>query len=796
MKKFKKIGLILLVILAIVVVIAGVSINSLAPTYEGQKDLSGLSSESEVYFDTYGVPHIYAQNETDAFRTLGYVHAQDRLWQMEVLRRIGTGRLSEVFGSKMLNTDKFFLSLGIDEATKTTVSQLNENSPMVRLSQAYLDGVNEFVREGATPVEFYLTGLEKEPFELEDIYNTVGYMAFSFAMAHKTDPLISNIKDKLGAAYLEDLEIDVDTKTEWIQNHKEQKSDSILNDITAMVSDALGELSLPLFEGSNSWVIAPEKTKNGKVIFANDPHIGFSQPSVWYEAHISTPNYEKYGYHLGGVPFPLLAHDRKLAYGMTMFENDDVDFFYEETHPTEKEKYKGKNGWAAYETVTKKIKIKDSIEYEFSYKKTEHGPILNGIADQIKGERPISMWWVYTQRENNVMDALYGISHALNIDEFKSELPKIHAPGLNIMYGDAEGNVAWWATAQLYKDDNSANTKVVLKDSSDLNAPERYLDFSENPQAINPPWKYVYSANNQPDSISGIQYPGYYLPENRAKRIVNLLEPKNDWAKEDVEEMITDVTSAVNPNVVDDLSKLIDVKSLSEDYILKLDKLKAWNGEYKLNNVEPAIYHRWIFFFLKNTFSDELGQEMFKQLLSTHLHKRMIAPMATKAESVWWDNTLTEDKIESKSQIVNGSFIEALESLEKDYGPNLNDWTWDKVHTIEHPHPIGQVAALRSFFNVGPYPIHGTREVINNLAFPYDETGMYKVSAGPSTRRVIDFSDVENSMSILPTGQSGNPFSEHYEDQAEMYVNGKFRKMLLNEKEIKETSKSLLTFKP
>ena len=135
-------------------------------------------------------------------------------------------------------------------------------------------------------------------------------------------------------------------------------------------------------------------------------------------------------------------------------------------------------------------------------------------------------------------------------------------------------------------------------------------------------------------------------------------------------------------------------------------------------------------------------------------------------------------------------------SLENDFGEDMNNWTWDKVHTIEHPHPIGQVAALRSFFNVGPFPIHGTREVINNLAFPYDETGLYKVTAGPSTRRVIDFSDVENSMSILPTGQSGNPFSEHYEDQAEMFVNGEFRKMLLNEKEIKETSKTLLSFTP
>ncbi len=796
MRKFKKIGGILLVLLVIIAFTAGISIYSLTPTYEGQKQLPNLSSETNVYFDSYGIPHIYAQNESDAFRTLGYVHAQDRLWQMEVLRRIGTGRLSEVFGSKMLNTDKFFLSLGIDEATNKTVARLDKESPSVRLSQAYLDGINQFIADGPTPIEFYLTGLEKKPFAIEDIYNTFGYMAFSFAMGHKTDPLLSNIKYKLGTEYLMDLEINVDPNTEWIKNHKEQKSDSIQNTITAMLSEALGELSLPLFEGSNSWVIAPEKTKNGAVIFANDPHIGFAQPSVWYEAHISTPTYEKYGYHLGGVPFPLLAHDRKLAYGLTMFENDDVDFFYEQTHPSDTTKYKTKEGWSNYESVIKTIKIKDSTDYEFTFKKTGHGPVMNGIANQINGEKPISMWWIYTQKENKLMDALYGISHAHNINEFKSELPKIHAPGLNFMYGDAEGNVAWWATAQLYKNGNSNMTKFVMNDSADVIAPEHYLDFSENPQAINPPWKYVYSANNQPDSIAGMVYPGYYLPENRAKRIVDLLGPKNDWNKETVGQMITDVTSSVNPTVITELSKLIDVKELSDAHLAVLDKLNAWLGNYNLENIEPAIYHRWIYYFLKNTFADEMGDDMFKQFLSTHLHKRVIAPMATKTESVWWDNTNTKDNVETKAQIVNKSFLEALESLENDFGEDINNWTWDKVHTVEHPHPIGQVAALRSFFNVGPYPIQGTREVINNLAFPYDETGLYKVTAGPSTRRVIDFSDVENSMSILPTGQSGNPFSEHYEDQAKMFVNGEFRKMLLNEKEIKDTSKSLLSFTP
>jgi penicillin amidase len=189
-----------------------------------------------------------------------------------------------------------------------------------------------------------------------------------------------------------------------------------------------------------------------------------------------------------------------------------------------------------------------------------------------------------------------------------------------------------------------------------------------------------------------------------------------------------------------------------------------------------------------------LGEELFPQFLSTHFLKRLIAPLSKNEGSVWWDDVTTDTVTEGMKDIVNKSFVETVASLEKDFGKNCDNWSWDKVHTVEHEHPIGQIAALRSFFNVGPYPVAGTREVINNMAFPYDDTGYYKTSSGPSTRRIIDFSDVENSISILPTGQSGNPFSQHYDDQAEMFINGEFRKMMMNKEEIKDKAASTLFF--
>ena len=787
-------------ILALVVILlaAGFLVkNALKPDYDGEQELEGLSAEVTVHYDEYGVPHIYGSNEKDAFRALGYVHAQDRLWQMELLRRIASGGLSEVFGKDVLETDRFFLSLGIDDASQKSLSKLNKEAVEVQISQAYLDGINQFIANGATPIEYYLTGLEKKPFSLRDVYNTMGYMAFSFAQAHKTDPLLSEIESKLGAAYLKDLEIDIDPNTTLIKTTNGKKDTAPKITMSASVIETLESLAIPLFEGSNSWVIGPDKTKNGKVLFANDPHIGFSQPSVWYEAHVATPTYEKYGYHLAGVPYPVLGHDRNIAYGMTMFENDDTDFYYEEQHPTDTTKYKKGSEWLSYEIVEKTIKVKGQEDAIFRFKKTVNGPVLNGIAKQIKGERPISMSWVYTDLENKVFSALHGISHAKNLEEFQISLKDIHAPGLNIMYGDAEGNVAWWATAKLFNIPDSLHTKFIFEHDSGFSQGREYLPFSENPMAINPPYNYVYSANNQPDSVRGRLYPGYYLPENRAKRIVDLLEPRDDWDKEAMGKMITDVTSSVNPSIVTSLGKSFDVGSLTDNQLKLLDELNNWKGDYQLESVAATMYHRWIYQLLKNTFEDELDLRMFTEFLSTHLHKRVIAPMAANSSSVWWDDVSTEEVLETQAMIVQKSYVEAFQALEAEFGQDTSKWTWDKVHTIEYGHAIGQAGGLlRKFFNRGPYPIMGGKEVLNNLAFNYDGSNHFKVSSGPSTRRVVDFSDIENGMSILPTGQSGNPFSEHYDDQAEMYVKGEFRKMMMNKEEILEKSKSHLKLVP
>ena len=792
MKKLKKVLLIILLLIAIIAVSGYGYMLTTKPKYEGEVALKNIAKETTVYFDDYGVPHIYAASQKDAMVALGYVHAQDRLWQMELLRRIAPGRLSELFGTKALKNDEFFAGIGIEENSEKALAQLDKNSETYILAMAYVNGINQYMEEGKTPIEFQLLGVKKEKFTLKDVYNIFGYMSFSFAMAQKTDPLLTDIRDKFGMEYLKDFGIDGSLGTKQLKSYKGKSNDYA--QISKSIASLLDNSPVPAFIGSNSWVIGAQKTKNGKVIFANDPHIGFSQPCTWYEAHISTPDYEMYGYYLAGTPFPLLGHNRNYAYGLTMFENDDLDLFQEEENPANNNQYKTVGGYKNYTIRQKIIKVKDSASVTLNIKESIHGPIMNGLLNTLNTKKPVAMSWIYTQQKNQILEAVHALSHSKQLEDFPKAISLIAAPGLNIMYGDAKNNIAWITSGKLYKLDKSVNGNLILNGANGIDDQKEFLDFSKNPSAINPPWNYVYSSNNQPEPIDGYLYPGYYLPKDRAQRIDGLLKPKNNWTSADVQSMINDNTSSTALGMTKNWVSVLSINaSANEQKAMQL--LKDWKATNGLKDVAPTIFNKWIYFYLRNTFKDELGEEDFNALLATHIMKQVVASQSENPNSPWWDDFNTKNHKETRAEILNKSFQEAIASLEKQLGNDPNTWTWNRVHTLEHQHPIGKIKALQGFFNVGPFEMPGTNEVINNLMFTYSDDEKNVVKGGPSTRRIIDFSDVENSVSILPTGQSGNPMSAHYSDQAAMYNKGQFRKMKMNKKEIIAASTKLV-FQP
>jgi penicillin amidase len=786
---FKKI-LATLVLLILLVVLAGfIFIKSQKPKYNGSLHLEKISATTEVYFDENGIPHIFAENNLDAMRALGYVHAQDRLFQMELIRRIAPGRLSEIFGADVLEADKFFVSLGIDENSAEIVQNIDTQSPYYQEAMAYLDGVNQYVKDGKTPLEFRVLGLKKTEFTLQDVFNVYGYMSFSFAMADKTDPLVTALAEKLGMDYVTQMGTNIDPKTQLIKTNHGTMAVAMAQKVAALEN----LLPLPQFIGSNSWVLSPEKTQNGKVIFENDPHIGYSQPATWYQAHIKTSETEIYGFYLALNPFPLLGHNRHLAYGLTMFENDDIDLYVEEVNPNNPDEYLVGETYRKFITKTYQINVKDAEPVEVNVKNTHRGPVINEVLNQVKTKAPVSMYWVYMQRPNRLLEITHIISRAENLAEFQQAPPLLHAPGLNVMYGDEAGNVAWWASGHLYSRKGSPSTKMLLDGTLADNDSITYHPFSENPQALNPTWNYVYSCNNQPDSVvSGRYIPGYYLPQDRGQRVVKLLEAKDKWTQEEVMNMTMDNTSPIYK----ELNQIV-VKNLANTSLNEVEKnayniMQNWNGVADENSVGMTLFNQFAYEYYKAALMDEMGEDIFYQILNTHLGKRMLEPLVRGAYPIWIDDITTVNQTETIKDIQTIAFKNTVSKLTKKLGTNPKTWTWGKVHTVEHQHPFGQIPALRKYFNVGPYPISGTNEVLNNQLFDLNDTPEMPVKGGPSTRRVIDFSNVENAQTILPTGNSGNVLSPYYKDQAEKFNKGEFVPMLLNEETIKKSKHKLI----
>ncbi|WP_420318882.1 penicillin acylase family protein [Ekhidna sp.] len=781
MKIIKVFGLLILMLL---VGVAGYIFYikiTLSPSYSGDISIGGIQNEVEVYFTAYGVPHIYAQSDEDAYRSLGYVHAKERLWQMDLLRHVGSGRLSELFGPDMIKNDKFLRTMGLNsyaaESAKDYISRNHSTLPLVR---AYIDGINSYILNNPKPLEHRILGIDVEPFEIQNVFETLTYMSFSFSNAHITDPVLTELSQKLDSTYLQDLNIYHYKGESTLQSFDDRYRLQAKNTISVLES-----IGVPEFIGSNSWVISPGKSATGKVILSNDPHIAFGQPSVWYESHLNTPTSEYYGYHIPGAPFPLLMHSTRHATGITMFENDDMDFYVEEIHPEDSSKYMHKGEWKEILSVKEVIKVKGEGPVSFTIRKTTHGPIVSDILRDDPMNDIVSMFWATTNFPNHMIEAVHGLTHGRDLAEIEKAASIIHGPGLNIMYGDSSGNVAWWAVGKLIKRRDERTSKTFYDGASGLDDADSVYSFSDNPHAINPPWNYVHSANNQPDTVKGVLYSGYYLPDDRGERIKQLLDPDSSVSIDDVKSMLLDNRSMM----------MVEVKGILLQAIKDTDRgdllreLLKWNGNFNQDDFRPLIFQKWVNEVLKAAQYDEIGEELWPIYKRTHTYKVAAEHLIKNEKSKWWDNDTT-DVIESRSDIIRNAFEVTVADLTNQWGQDYTKWQWGNAHSLRHNHAMGEVLG---FLNIGDFPVSGGNEVLNNMGYTYDEGKYQTILFGPSTRRIVDFSDVRNnSYSILPTGQSGNYFSPHYSDQAEMFANGEFRKMIMNHSIIKQSENKMV----
>jgi penicillin amidase len=787
MRYIRKIFLYLFLLVFASLILLYIYFQMQKPVYSGTFEMPKLNAPVTTYMDNYGVPHIYGSTEEDVFRTLGYMHAKERLFQMELLRRATGGRLSEIFGTKTIEVDKFFRTLGFNRKAEVSATEFLSSSDTIIKKNvlAYIDGINQYINTRRKRFEFLLLQIPKEEFTLKDIFLISDFIAFNFQMGFKTDPLMTRIRQKFGDKYLADL---------GIEPHFQQRDtfdnyqfDSLLTQIETVIP-------VQAWLGSNSWAVSAERSKSGKVLFENDTHIGVQQPAVWYEAHLNAPGFNFYGSFIAGFPFAPIGHSLRHAWGLTIMENDDVDFFAEHISPTDSNVVEIKGQWEAIQSHKEIIHVRDSEDVIINCRTTSHGPIISDVLHEFSG-KPVSLCWTYLKFPNNLPEVVSRMNHSTSMDDFREAVSMLAAPGLNVIYADAENNIAWYAAAKLVMRRPGLNSNVVL-DGSGEDDWEGYYDFRANPRIENPTRGVVLSANNPPVLDSTNWIPGYYLPPDRMMRINQFFHSQRTFDLKDMQRMNTDVVNINAPQIVQLMLARIPgtIKLKSQIHERVADILDRWNGSHELTDIGPVIYYKWLYCMLQQTFGDELGEKDLEVFLQTHAEKNAVKPILENASSLWWDNIKTISKKETETEILTASFDSCVSQLIRQFGPNPDKWQWRKVHTIEIAHPVGQQKPLDEIFNIGPYPVNGGIETVSNYSFTMNEKGEYKVNLSAALRRTLDFADPENAYSISPSGQSGNFMSRYYHDQTKMYIGGRFRKEMMNKHEIETSFSSKLQF--
>lgn len=787
-------------------------------TIQGTLPLPYLKSKVQVLRDRWGIPHIYADHQVDLFRALGFVTASDRLFQMDLNRRLGNGELSEIFGEKLLPIDKLFRNFRF----RSSMAQLLEKkrsqmSPeFFELAEAYLNGVNYYVETQKLPMEFDVLQYKPRKFELLDIFAFSGYMSYSFAEALTTDLLYGELKKKLREVQWKELKLSAATLSS--SSHSRPKLNSPKSKIPAeqiqktndILFSVLGQ-SLQMFasfDGSNSWVLAPKKSASGQSLLANDPHISFSNPGVWYEAHLHSPQMEIYGHFLPLIPFAVLGHNRQMGWTITMSEVDDLDFYKETFHPTNPNLVKYRNQWVPITKYQEKIQVKGLGEVPYSVKVTPHGPLLEEFPDILKGKphQSLSLKWAFHHPDNLLLESIYRLPYSQKLKDFSTALRLTKAPGLNISYADRQGNIAWWVIGAIPQRPSHVESNTVLEGANGKDEYLGYRDFSDNPHSINPPSGMIVTANYHPQTSKkkDATLQGYWRPAERYNYLEEQLKKKEKWSIEELKGLQTSQYEISYQEVLPILLQEVENLGLADApqsrpsaHLEKkaLQILKTWTGESPAESVAATLYHFWNEEVLHIILDDKLSEKEIPLYCSVSHMWPFYKKVLQSPSSHWWDNGKTPEVQETRRQVIQQAFQQTIEALGQKLGKRIEDWTWGKMHTLEFIHPLGRKWPLNYLFNEGPHPVGGGYLQVNCMQ-PHRCKRDFKVVSGPSTRRLVDFADPETSWGILPLGESGNRASPHLTDQLPLFLKGEYRQQIMKKEDIEGEKTSEMLFIP
>lgn len=762
------------------------------PDYNQNLTIKDLKEPVTVYRDKYGIPHIYAKNEPDLYRVTGYLMAQDRLWEMDLLRRATMGRLAEIFGKELVKSDTLMRALRIDEKSK---QMLADNSPKVQmLTQAFSDGVNQYIAQNKDklPPEFTILGYSPEPWQPVHSLNLVGYMAWDLTFAWQSEVMLHKISKILPPEKFSEMLPHMPYHTQPVfpefgasatgLNHLDRLENSLL-----AAGKQLTELGIGVFHGSNNWVVSGKKSVTGKPIFANDMHLGIFAPGIWYQLHQVVENKDGSdalnvtGLALPGQPFIVAGHNNNIAWGMTNVMVDDMDFYLETLNKENSNQYKLNGQWMDMTVEKEIIHIKGGSQVEETVKYTHRGPVISRFHDI--QEQAISMHWIGNEYSNE-LHSVYLLNRAENWQDFRDAVKTFISVSQNIAYADIDGNIGLQTCAGVPV--RKGNPISVFPGDTDEFDWKGIVPFEELPYSFNPECGHVSSANNRTVPDNYPYYISYWfaLP-NRIERIREMLNQKEKLSIEDFKKMHADFKSKhVARYLPELLVQAREIKDLSPLETQALQLLSQWDGVMAADSTAATLFEYIFIDMVEQLVHDELDDDLYKEYIGFKiLVENLLLNTWNNRQSPWIDNVLTE-QIETFGQWLKTSFREGIKHISADMGQDTSEWRWGKKHQLVLRHPLGRVKLLDTLFdfNRGPYSVGGSFHTV--CPYNYSLRRPFFSNYGPSHRHIFSTADWDESLSVIPTGVSGIPSSPYYCDQTELYVNNDYHADYLGKEKV------------
>ncbi len=782
-------------ICSLVIIVGGggyLYLKSKLPSYDGLVS-APVKAAVKIYRDQYGVPYILAENERDGFMALGFAMAQDRLFQMEMMRRAARGQLAEVLGPDLVEVDKLFLTL---TAVKGLDEYWQEIDPVHRRPfEAFADGVNLFLAQGKLPLEFTVLDIMPRPWQPADCLAVAVIMAWDLNEAWQIDLTAAAVADRLGLDAVPEFFPDYPGEWPTIAPKGGYLGRGGLKFLKTALA-ARDFLGLGNASGSNSWALSGEKTTTGKPILCNDMHLGFSQPPIWWECGLIAGDYKVKGVLIPGVPLAMAGHTPKLAWALTNVMADDADFFIEKVNPDNPDQYRAGDKWLPFKKVVKVIKVKGGEPVRQVFRLTRNGVIINDLKTPapLKGDL-LAMRWSGQDVLGGAAKTFHDIVKASDWASFNRAVAQFGCPGQNFLYADVESNIGWRAGVKIPKRRGGYNPILPAEGYSGKNGWDGYLPFDQQPFVFNPPQGYLVTANNK--SV-GPEYPHYishyWASPERYSRIDDMIRAKDKLSLADMRLIQTDIRSVTAEMLVPYILKAYEGQKPSEAEAEALKLLSEWNMDLDADSAAAAIHELTYVNLFKETAGDELGDLLDVWLRSHYIASRAMTRWL-KNDSAVFDDKTTPQK-EDRAAILRRSLKAALARLEEAFETDdMTKWRWGEIHTVTFKHPFhGQNKYLDKLIDLGPYPIGGGMFTVNPLQ--YRLKGDLAARSGASMRHVIDLGDLEKSRGAITTGQSGHFISPHYGDQVELWLKGTPHPLSLDPERIKGMAKYELTLEP